>query len=119
MRHPAGPRHATRHAFERLLVEVQDAFGREDYARLRGLTMPEIMSHLPEALGQNATKGLRNDVAATRLLDAEVAEARREAAADYATIVRGSAATPAETAELCTFVRDHSGIWNLSAIEEG
>ena len=36
--------------FERLLVDVQDAFGREDYARLRLLTTPEIMSYLSEEL---------------------------------------------------------------------
>jgi predicted lipid-binding transport protein (Tim44 family) len=123
-------------AFERLLIDVQDAFGREDHARLRTLTTPEIMSYLSEELSQNATRGVRNEVSGTRLLDAEVSEAWREAGTDYATIalryegvdvmrdrstgaiVSGSVATPTETTELWTFVRDQSGVWKLSAIQE-
>ena len=123
-------------AFERLLIDVQDAFGREDYGRLRQLTTPEIMSYLSEELSQNATQGVRNEVSGTRLLDAEVSEAWREANVDYATItlryegidvmrnrttgaiVSGSATMPSETTELWTFVRDQSGVWKLSAIQE-
>lgn len=122
--------------FEQLLIDVQDAFGREDYTRLRQLTTPEIMSYLSEELSQNATRGVRNEVSGTRLIDAEVSEAWREASGDYATIVLryegidvmrdrttgavvgGSAAVPTETTELWTFVRDASGIWKLSAIQE-
>ena len=122
--------------FERLLVDVQDAFGREDYARLRQLTTPEIMSYLSEELSQNATQGKRNAVSATRLLDAEVSEAWSEASGDYATIamryesidvmrdrttnaiVTGSATQPTETTELWTFVRGADDVWKLSAIQE-
>lgn len=122
--------------FERLLIDVQDAFGREDYARLRTLTTPEIMSYLSEELSQNATQGLRNEVTGTRLLDAEVSEAWRETSGDYATIVLryesidimrnratgaivgGSASMPSETTELWTFVRGPDGVWKLSAIQE-
>ncbi len=43
--------------FERLLTDVQGAFGREDYAALRQGTTPEIMSYLSEELSQNATSG--------------------------------------------------------------
>ena len=127
---------ADQDAFERLLIDVQDAFGREDYARLRTLTTPEIMSYLSEELSQNATRGVRNEVSGTRLLGAEVSEAWREDDADYATIalryegidvmrdrnggaiVSGSAHMPTETTELWTFVRDRSRIWKLSAIQE-
>jgi predicted lipid-binding transport protein (Tim44 family) len=123
-------------AFEQLLINVQDAFGREDYARLRQLTTPEIMSYLAEELSDNATHNRRNDVSGTRLLDAEVVEAWEEASGDYATIslhygsidvmrdrvsgaiVAGSATAATETTELWTFVRDGSGIWKLSAIQE-
>jgi predicted lipid-binding transport protein (Tim44 family) len=122
--------------FEQLLLNVQDAFGREDYARLRQLTTPEIMSYLSEELSQNATRGQRNDVSGTRLLDAEVSEAWREASGDYATIVlryesvdlmrdratnaivSGSATTPTETTELWTFFRGSDAAWKLSAIQE-
>ena len=122
--------------FERLLAEVQDAFGHEDYGRLRGITTPEIMSYLSEELSQNATSGRRNDVSATRLIDAEISEAWREDNAEYATIamryasidvmrdrasnavVEGDPNTPTETSEIWTFVRPISGAWKLSAIQE-
>jgi predicted lipid-binding transport protein (Tim44 family) len=127
---------ADQNAFEQLLIDVQDAFGREDYGRLRELTTPEIMSYLAEELSDNATHNKRNDVSGTRLLDAEVVEAWEEASGDYATIalhykstdvmrdrttgaiVAGSASVATETNELWTFVRDGSGVWKLSAIQE-
>jgi len=123
-------------AFERLLNGVQDAFGHEDYGRLRELTTPEIMSYLSEELSQNATSGRRNEVSATRLVDAEVSEAWQEGNVEYATIamryasidvmrdrtsgaiVSGDPHTPSETTELWTFTRPISGAWKLSAIQE-
>ena len=123
-------------AFEQLLVGVQDAFGREDYARLRALTTPEIMSYLAEELSENATHNRRNEVTGTRLIDAEVTEAWAEASGDYATIglryesidvmrdrttggiVTGSANTPTEANEVWTFFREAGGGWKLSAIQE-
>lgn len=122
--------------FERLLGEVQDAFGHEDYGRLRELTTPEIMSYLSEELSQNATTGRRNEVSATRLLEAEVSEAWREGGVEYATIamryesidvmrdrasgavVAGDPGQPTQTTETWTFVRPVSGNWKLSAIQE-
>jgi predicted lipid-binding transport protein (Tim44 family) len=123
-------------AFERLLSDVQDAFGHEDYGRLRELTTPEIMSYLSEELSQNATNGRRNEVSATRLIEAEVSEAWQEGATEYATIamryesidvmrdrtsgviVSGDPHTPTETTEVWTFVRPIAGPWKLSAIQE-
>jgi predicted lipid-binding transport protein (Tim44 family) len=124
-------------AFERLLIELQDAFGHEDYGRLRAITTPEIMSYLAEELSDNATHGRRNDVTATRLLDGEVSEAWSEDGADYATIAmryesidvmrdRASGAVlshderrPSETTELWTFVRPAGARdWKVSAIQE-
>lgn len=122
--------------FEHLLTEVQDAFSREDYARLRACTTPEVMSYLAEELSQNATKGQRNEVSATELLDAEVAEAWSEDGTDYATIamryqsidvmrdrqsgawVSGDPDRPTVTTELWTFARDDRNAWRLSAIQE-
>jgi predicted lipid-binding transport protein (Tim44 family) len=126
---------ADQDAFERLLVEVQDAFGREDYARLRTLTTPEMMSFLSEELSQNATQGMRNEVRNTRLVDAEVAEAWREASGDYATVslsyesvdvmrnratgeVVGGFDGLSTATELWTFVRSGGQAWKLSAIQE-
>lgn len=126
---------ADKEAFERLLSEVQDAFSREDYGALRACTTPEVMSYLAEELSQNATKGLRNDVSRTELLEAEVAEAWSEGDTDYATIamqyhsieilrdrttgaiVQGDPAQPTRTTELWTFVRDDRNPWRLSAIQ--
>jgi predicted lipid-binding transport protein (Tim44 family) len=125
-----------RDAFQRLLTEVQEAFAREDYGRLRELTTPEVMSYLSEELSQNATQGRRNDVTGTRLLEADVAEAWREGETEYATaalrfesidvmrdrttgaIVEGDPDRPTETTELWTFVRQPGGDWKLSAIQE-
>lgn len=140
---PAGPAMrdlaitmSDKEAFERLLGEVQDAFGREDYARLRACTTPEVMSYLAEELSQNATSGQRNDVTGTELLEAEVAEAWSEGDADYATIamkyesidimrdrttgavLSGDPTQPTRTTELWTFVRDSRNPWRLSAIQQ-
>jgi len=127
---------ADRDDFERLLTEVQDAFGREDYAALRERTTPEIMSYLSEELSTNATQGRRNEVTATRLLQADVAEAWREGDTDYSTaamryesidvmrdrqsgaVVEGDPARATETTELWTFVREPGAPWKLSAIQE-
>ena len=127
---------ADRHDFERLLVEVQDAFSSEDFGRLRERTTPEVMSYFAEELSQNATAGRRNSVANTRLLDAEVAEAWSEGPVDYATIamryesidvmldrstgavVEGDPSRATDVTELWTFKREPQGQWRLSAIQE-
>jgi predicted lipid-binding transport protein (Tim44 family) len=126
--------------FERILIQVQDAFAREDYAGLRNLTTPEVMSFLAEELSTNATQGRKNDVSATRLLQADLAEAWREPDAEYATVamrfesidvmrdrqtgcvVEGDPSTPSQTTEIWTFVRkseEPAGpVWKLSAIQD-
>lgn len=123
-------------AFEQLLINVQDAFGKEDYARLRELTTPEVMSYLSEELGQNAVRGVRNEVRDTRLLDARASETWTEASGDFATIilnyesvdvmrdrasgaiVSGLDAEPTATTEAWTFVRTGGRPWQVSAIQE-
>jgi predicted lipid-binding transport protein (Tim44 family) len=131
-----GVTQADRDAFERLLTEVQDAFGREDYTALRAITTPEIMSYLSEELSQNATQGRRNEVSGTKLLQADISEAWAEGDTEYATaamryestdvmrdrqtgaVVSGDATKPTETTELWTFVRPSGEPWKLSAIQE-
>jgi predicted lipid-binding transport protein (Tim44 family) len=128
---------ADRDTFERLLAQVQDAFGREDYAALRAVTTPEIMSYLSEELSQNAVQGRRNEVKDTRLLQSDVSEAWREGDVDYATVamryesidimrdrqsgavVSGDPDHATTTTELWTFVRHPGAPWKLSAIQEG
>lgn len=125
-----------RDAFERLLSEIQDAFGAEDYAALRERTTPEIMSYLSEELSQNATQGRRNAVSGTRLLQADIAEAWREGAVEYVTaamryesidlmldrqtgaVLEGDPDAPTQTTELWTFVRQDGASWKLSAIQD-
>jgi predicted lipid-binding transport protein (Tim44 family) len=122
--------------FERLLKEVQDAFGREDYAALRERCTPEVMSYLAEELSDNATHGRRNEVSGTRLLQADVGEAWSEGPIDYATaamryegvdimrdrttgaVLSGDPSTPSQTTELWTFSRQTGEPWKLSAIQE-
>jgi len=60
--------------FEKLLTNVQSAYGDEDYAKLRGLTTPEAMSYLAEELGENATNGVKNEVKDVKLLQGDLAE---------------------------------------------
>lgn len=122
--------------FETLLKEIQDAFGREDYAALRDRCTPEIMSYLAEELSDNATHGRRNEVRDLRLLQADVGEAWREGPIDYATaamryesidvmrdrtsgaVLSGDPSRPTEATELWTFARQTGGAWKLSAIQE-
>lgn len=121
--------------FQRMLTEVQEAFGREDHKALRRLVTPEMVSYLSEELADNAQNGVRNDLSDVQLLQADIAESWSEGDRDYATaalqyssidvtrnrttgeIVEGDADKPTETTELWTFVRQDGGDWQLSAIQ--
>jgi predicted lipid-binding transport protein (Tim44 family) len=121
--------------FEQLLVEIQAAFAREDYGAIRARATPEIVSFLSEELSENATRGVRNDVADVKFLEGDLAEAWREGNEEFATvamryssvdvmrdrqtgaIVDGDA-VPTETTEIWTFVRPVGGEWKLSAIQD-
>ena len=128
-------------AFERLLGEVQTAYGREDYAALRERVTPEVMSYFAEELAQNATAGRRNEIRDVQLLQGDLSEAWREDDADYATVavrfcnidivvdrttgavVEGEPNRPIEVTEVWTFIRDRranpwgGGEWKLSAVQ--
>lgn len=121
--------------FESHLKDMQDAYSREDYAALRRITTPEVMGYLAEELGENATKGLRNEVFDVSLLAGDVAEAWREGGTDYASVAmryesrdvtrnRGTGEIVAgddrvtETTEVWTFQRQNGGRWLISAIQE-
>jgi predicted lipid-binding transport protein (Tim44 family) len=122
-------------SFEQRLAELQDAYSREDYDRLRRITTPEMMSYLAEELGTNAGKGIRNEVYDVRLLSGDIAEAWHEGGDAYATVslryesrdvtrekatgklVSGDDAVTTTT-EIWTFVRRAGGQWLVSAIQE-
>ncbi|TDK39320.1 hypothetical protein E2F50_04150 [Rhizobium deserti] len=121
--------------FQKMLGEVQSAYAAEDYAKLRSLTTPEAMSYLAEELGENATKGVKNEVQDVTLLQGDLAEAWRENGQDYATVAmryssvdfmrdrdtgavaEGDPNKPTETVEVWTFVRKPANDWKVSAIQ--
>lgn len=122
--------------FEKMLKEVQAAYGAEDYAALRKLTTPEAMSWLAEELSDNATGGVRNEVRDVHLLQGDVAEAWREDdGTQYATVamryesidvlrdratgkvVSGDPDNLTESVEVWTFQRKPGADWQVSAIQ--
>lgn len=123
-------------AFERLLVTVQTAYGREDVETLRGVTTPEMLSYFTGDLSENSSRGVVNKVSDVKLLQGDLSEAWREGNAEYATVamrfslvdttverasgrvVEGNANQPVEATELWTFVRPRGGQWQLSAIQQ-
>jgi predicted lipid-binding transport protein (Tim44 family) len=121
--------------FERLLGEVQTAYGREDLAALRARLTPEMLSYFAEELSENASRGVVNELSDVKLLQGDLAEAWREGDKEYATVAMryslidryvdrasGRAADgndqPQEATELWTFMRARSGSWLLSAIQQ-
>jgi predicted lipid-binding transport protein (Tim44 family) len=123
-------------AFEKLLREIQTAYGREDKAALRSLTTPEMAGYFAEELDANAARGVANRVEDVRLLQGDLAESWREGAVDYATVamrfglvdytvskangavVEGDRTKPTEAVEVWTFQRPAGGGWVLSAIQQ-
>ncbi|MBY6241462.1 Tim44 domain-containing protein [Methylosinus sp. Sm6] len=125
-------------AFERLLAETQEAYSREDVARLDELATPEMASYFAEDLKSNAREGVVNRISGVKLLQGDLAEAWREGGDDYATVamrfalvdqfvdratgkaVRGDA-TPTQSTEVWTFRRPAGRgpeSWKLSAIQQ-
>lgn len=121
--------------FEQRLNQLQDAYSREDYGALRRISTVEVMSYLAEELGENASKGLRNEVYDVRLLEGDIAEAWREGGTEFATValryesrdITRNRATGeivsgeddvTETTEVWTFTRRNGSEWLVSAIQE-
>lgn len=126
-------------SFERLLGEIQTAYGREDADQLGAKTTPEMLSHFLDELSANAKRGMRNEISDVKLLQGDLAESWRENGSDYATVairyaltdvtvdratgrvVSGDASRPTEATELWTFRRDDRAPadgWQLSAIQQ-
>jgi predicted lipid-binding transport protein (Tim44 family) len=125
-------------AFERMLGEVQMAYGKNDVDTLSRLLTPEMLSYFAAELDDNAKKGLLNVVSDVKLEQGDLAEAWREQQLEYATValrytlkdatietasgrvVEGSRDEPAELTEVWTFVRPVRGTasqWELSAVQ--
>jgi predicted lipid-binding transport protein (Tim44 family) len=122
--------------FERLLGEIQAAYGREDLAALRARVTPEMLSYFSEELAENASRGVVNEISDVKLLQGDLAESWREGETEYATVamrfelkeafvdrasrkvVEGDPEKPIEVTELWTFMRARGGNWLLSAIQQ-
>ena len=120
-------------AFEKLLGEVQTAYGKEDLATLRARVTPEMLSYYSEELSRNASMGDINQISDVKLLQGDLAEAWREGDDEYATVAmryslndrivarddgRLIEQLPSEATELWTFRRARGGNWILSAIQQ-
>ena len=122
--------------FERSLVELQDAYSRQDIEKLWDLATPEMAGYIQEELSDNNARGVVNKLSDVRLLQGDLSEAWREGATDYATVamrfslvdvltdkatgrvVEGDPSKPEEATELWTFRRDQGGPWKISAIQQ-
>jgi predicted lipid-binding transport protein (Tim44 family) len=125
-------------AFERLLGEIQLAYGRGDERALAERVTPEMLSYFTQELEDNRRQGLRNEVSDPKLLQGDLAEAWREGNDEYATVamrfsvidatvdgsgrvVSGSRSVAEEATEIWTFRRPRGGTarqWELSAIQQ-
>jgi predicted lipid-binding transport protein (Tim44 family) len=123
-------------AFERLLGEIQTAYGREDLDELRQRATPEMVGYFADELADNASRGLVGRISDVKLLSGDLAEAWREGHVEYASVamrfsltdamverasgrvVEGDATQPVESTELWTFRRASGGQWMLSAIQQ-
>lgn len=119
--------------FEKLLGDIQAAYGREDLAALRRHMTPEMLSEAAEELTRNASRGLVNRVSDVKLLQGDLAESWRESDSEYATVAMRYALRdetverdsgrvvetgPSEVTEVWTFRRIVGGRWLLSAIQQ-
>jgi predicted lipid-binding transport protein (Tim44 family) len=122
-------------SFERLLGEVQTAYGREDLGALRAHLTPEMLSYYAEELSENASRGVVNEIRDVKLLQGDLSEAWREGDKEFASVAMryalidryvdratGKAAdgndAPQEATEVWTFMRTRGGHWLLSAIQQ-
>ena len=125
-------------SFERLLGEVQMAYGRNDVDALSKLLTPEMLSYFAGELDDNAKNGRLNVVSDVQLIQGDLSEAWREEHLEYATValryslvdatietatgrvIEGSRDEPTELTEVWTFVRPIRGTpsqWELSAVQ--
>jgi predicted lipid-binding transport protein (Tim44 family) len=119
--------------FERLLGDIQIAYGQEDLGKLRALLTPEMVSYFAEELAANTSRGVVNRVSDVKLLQGDLAEAWREGERDYASVAMRYAINdqmvdrasgrvveggPQEATEVWTFTRVQGGAWLLSAIQQ-
>jgi predicted lipid-binding transport protein (Tim44 family) len=127
-------------SFERLLGEIQIAYGQENTDVLGARTTPEMFSYFSREIFDNQKQSLRHDIRDVQFLAGELSEAWHENGSDYATLalhyasveasveratgepVPGDSSQSSQTVELWTFRRDDRAPedgWQLSAIQQG
>jgi predicted lipid-binding transport protein (Tim44 family) len=119
--------------FERLLGEIQTAYGAEDLSALRSRVSPEMLSYYSEELARNVSNNDTNQISDVKLLQGDLAEAWREDEDEYATVAMRYSLNdrivdrndgklieqlPSEATELWTFRRASGGKWVLSAVQQ-
>ena len=121
--------------FERLLVEVNAAWSRQDLEALRRISTPEMTNYFADDLAALRARGWTNTTADVRLEGGDLSEAWAENGQEYATVAMrfslvdvtraadGSVTeghpTERHTAtEIWTFVRYTGEAWRLSAIQQ-
>ena len=125
--------------FERLLGEIQDAYGRGDRVSLTQRVTPEMANLFNGELSEMARQGVINRISDVKLLQGDLAEAWREPGSEYATVamryaiidvktdkatgrlLEGDPNRVQEVVENWTFVRregDSHRDWLLSAIQQ-
>jgi predicted lipid-binding transport protein (Tim44 family) len=120
-------------AFERLLGEVQTAYGAEDIGKLRNRVTPEMLSYYLEDFNANASRGVINRLSDIKLEQGDPAESWREGDTEYCTVamryslkdemvdrasgrvIEGGAD---EAVEIWTFMRVRGGNWIVSAVQQ-
>lgn len=123
-------------SFQQRLVEVQEAWSRQDLSSLQKITTPEMLAYFNEQLTDLSSKGLHNTVSNVQFQQGDLSEAWTEGTREYATVamryslidvttdntgrvVEGNPDQPTNVTELWTFVRsvDHKW-WLLSGIQQ-
>jgi predicted lipid-binding transport protein (Tim44 family) len=126
-------------AFEKMLGEVQVAYGAEDLTTLRRIATPEVAGYFEDDLADQKRKGQLSKVGNVKLLQGDLSEAWSEPDYEYATVamkfslidavvdratgrlIEGDLQKPQEATEVWTFVRPTGGKpadWKLSAIQQ-
>ncbi|TPW36712.1 Tim44 domain-containing protein [Oecophyllibacter saccharovorans] len=123
--------------FEKLLLNIENAWSAENLTALRSMTTPEMASYFSQQLSELSSQGARNVVSQVHFISGELAEAWREGNLVYATVamrysmidvttdslgnvIEGNPDQPVTVTELWTFVRADNGRgnWVLSAIQQ-
>ncbi|CAK7192673.1 hypothetical protein COMNV_00878 [Commensalibacter sp. Nvir] len=122
--------------FQTRLIEIQDAWNKQDLIGLQKFATPEMVAYFHEQLTDLASKGLRNTTSEVQFIQGDLSESWTESGRDYATVtmqyslidvttnrmgqvVEGNPNQKVQIKELWTFVRaSGSQWWLLSAIQQ-